>query len=519
MKYIAKVFFLFLAVLFGLLLPGCGQERADGGKEIILAAGRDLVQGPKDPYFSTVILKTWESLVGISDDGHEYPMLAESWEANPDKTEWIFNLRKNITFHDGEPFNAEAVVHNFHRFQHMGYRPSSFYGFLIDRNYPGLIKAEADGPYRVHLYFKKPVPMLIYRMAGWGSAMFSPKCFDEETGNWTDIAKGTGPFRIVEFHPDSYSVIERFDGYHGKKARAERIKIRTIPSPDARYSAMRSGEIDGVLDLGGLTPLMIRELERTGKFENNSFYSTISHYLTINNGRFPFSDERMRKALNLAIDRNKIVKYYFAGFGTPTRSFLNSTNPFAHRVEPVYDPAKAEELAKEVLGNKRCEVKMLLPQYGAARYPYKVICEFIQAELKPLGLDVKITLVDGMEQKKLMGRGDYDMSIGTRGLGNLDPTSLMQEFFSTNGTTNQANHILYSNPKIDSYFEELSHTYEIEDRRVIYDKIGQELLDHPAVVPLLEDHNIAVYTNRLAGYKAAVYGVTLADVHWKEAGE
>lgn len=106
-------------------------------------------------------------------------------------------------------------------------------------------------------------------------------------------------------------------------------------------------------------------------------------------------------------------------------SFLNSTNPFGHVEKPVFDPVKAKELAKEVLGDKRQTVKFLLPQYGMARYPYKTISEFIQAELKPLGLDAEIVMVDGMTSRKMMAKGDYDLSIGTRGLGNLDPTSLL----------------------------------------------------------------------------------------------
>lgn len=78
-------------LLFPLAFAGCGTEKAAGEeKEIVLAAGRDLSPGEKDPYYSTVILKTWESLVGISDDGKVMPMLAESWESNAEKTEWIF---------------------------------------------------------------------------------------------------------------------------------------------------------------------------------------------------------------------------------------------------------------------------------------------------------------------------------------------------------------------------------------------------------------------------------------------
>ena len=512
------VFLLSLLLLcFCGVLQGCKMQERKGEAEIVLAAARDLVPGNKDPYYATTILKVWEPLVGISNDGEAVPVLAESWENNENKTEWIFHLKRNVIFQDGESFDAPAAVENFKRYQNMGYRPSTFYGFLIDRIYPGLEAAEAVGNDSLRLRFKHPVPMLIYRMAGWGSAMFSPKCFNSETGDWTGIAKGTGPFQIVERVPDSYAVLERFDGYHGEKAKAKRIRIRTIPSPDTRYSAMKSGEIQGVLDLGGLAPIMAEELERDGRFSVNSAHSTISHYLTLNGSRFPFQDERMRRAIDLAVDREKIVNHYFRGFAVPTRSFLNSTNPFGHIEKPVYDPVKAKELAREVLGDKRVTVKFLLPQYGMARYPYKVISEFIQAELKPLGLDAKIVMVDSMTSKKLMRSGDYDLSIGTRGLGNLDPTSLLSEYFASDGATNKANHIGYENAVVDDCFERLKTTYDIDERRAIYTEILDQLLLHPpGMIPLMEDENIAVSSNALGGYDAAVYGITLDKVYWKK---
>ena len=519
MKWVCKSIFFILLPCLLFILPGCGNNHLSETKEIVLVAGRDLSPGEKDPYYSTVILKTWESLIGISNDGEIQPQLAVSWEANPDKTEWIFHLRQGVQFQDGVRFDADAVKENLYRVTHMGYKPSSFYGYLVDRIYPGLVRYEADDPYTIHLYFKKPVPMLLYRMAGWGSAMFSPRCFDRETGDFTEIAKGTGPFKIIDRKADDYTLLEPFDGYYGEKAKAKRIRIKVVTSPEARYSALRSGEAQGVLDLGGLTPLMVRELEATGKFSVNAAHSSISHYLSVNGGKFPFNDERMRKAINLAIDRDKIVKYYFAGFGTPTRSFLNSTNPFGRVVEPQYNPSEAKRLSNEVLNGQRVEIKMLLPQYGAERYPYKVICEFIQSELKELGLDMKIVMVDGISARKMMKNGEYDLSIGTRGLGNLDPTSLLQEFFTTNGSTNKASHFMYSNPDIDRDFKKLGSTYEISDRRKIYGDILNELLDHPAIVPLVEDENIAVSSKKIAGYDAAVYGVTLDKVHWVKEGE
>lgn len=92
-----RIFFCYLSLFFLLLFPlafaGCGDAPKTGEeKEIVLAAGRDLSPGEKDPYYSTVILKTWESLVGISDEGKVMPMLAESWEANAEQAIFVLWL-------------------------------------------------------------------------------------------------------------------------------------------------------------------------------------------------------------------------------------------------------------------------------------------------------------------------------------------------------------------------------------------------------------------------------------------
>ena len=313
--------------------------------------------------------------------------------------------------------------------------------------------------------------------------------------------------------------MERFDEYYGEKAKAKRIRVRVITSPEARYSALKSEEIFGVLDLGGVTPIMAEDLMRDGRFQVNSAKSTISHYLSVNGTRYPFNDERMRMALNLVINREQIVRHYFRGYGTPTRNFLNSTNPFSKVYPPEKNLEEAKKLVDEVLQGKRQKIVFLIPQYGAARYPYKVISEFIQAELKVLGLDTEIVLMDGMTARKAMAMGNYDLSIGTRGLGNLDPTSLLYEFFDTKGPTNKASSFGYSNPQIDADFEKLVGTYNIEDRAQIYTDILNQLVEHPAVVPLFEDQNLAVSNKKLSGYDAVVYGITLDKVSWVGEGD
>lgn len=498
---------------------GCGNAGSCQQKQIVLVAARDLAQGPKETYFCSSTLKVWEPLIGLASDGKIIPKLAESWEPLNEGKEWILHLRRNVRFHDGEPFNAKAVLDNFKRYQNMGLRATSYYYFTMNRIYPHFENIKMDDEYTVHLYFSQPDPLLPYRMVEWGSAMYSPKCFNTETGDFNEKIAGTGPFEIAEHKADEYVVLRRNDNYYGEKAKVDSIKIRVMPAMDTRYSALRSGEVLGVLDLGGISPLMAKELLKTGDFYVSEQKSTISHYISVNGNRYPFNDERMKKAISLAIDREKINHYYFNDYGKPTVNFLNSTTPFSSSYPVIYDKNKAIELAHEVLGDKRVKVKFLLTRSGIERYPYKVIAEFLQAELRPLGIDMDIQMADDMTASVMKQKGDYDMSISIRGLDNLDPSRLLYEFFDSQGSTNIRNSFGYSNCKVDAIFERLKDTDTIEEKDTLFRALQEELINHPGVIPLLEGRNVIVSSRLLRGYEATIYGVSIENIQWNEEGE
>ena len=516
-RYMAACFCLIIGLFYF-----CSHEEIkniDREPVIVLGAARDLAAGPKETYFTSSTLKVWEPLIGLSKDGRIEPKLAISWENRNDSKEWIFHLRKDVIFHDGVPFNAKAVLANFERYQNMGLRATSYYYFTMDRIYPNFEKIEADDEYTVHLYFKNPVPLLPYRMVEWGSAMYSPKSFNAQTGDFEENIAGTGPFRLIERKADEYVLLERNDTYYGEKAKTRRIKIRVIPSMDARYSALRSGEIMGVLDLGGISPLMARELERAGRFSISEQKSTISHYISFNGTHFPFNDSRMKKALNLAIDREKIVHYYFNDYGTSTINFLNSLTPFSKIYPVLYDKKQAEQLANDVIKGERVKVKFLLTRSSLERYPYKVIAEFLQADLSSLGLDIEIQLADDMAASIMKQNGDYDMTIGIRGLDNLDPYRILYDFFDSKGTSNIRNNWGYKNDQIDTLFSELHRATTFEEEKDIYQKIQDILIQDPAIVPLLEGKNIVVSSKKLKGYDASIYGASLESIQWAQKGE
>ncbi|MEG1537373.1 MAG: ABC transporter substrate-binding protein [Clostridiales bacterium] len=511
-----KLVALLLTVLMTLgVLVGCSSKTAvDPDSEVILAGARDLAPGEKDAYYTSSILKIWEPLVGVNDAGEPIPVLAKEWMHSDDYKVWTFKLVENVKFHDGTTFNADVVVKNFDRYTSMKTKSSPFYTFDVSKIYPNLEKVEAGGENEVKLSFTEPFSTLIYSMTNFGSAMFSPECFDKTTGDFTGIVQGTGPFKLMAHEKDQYAVLQRNEEYYGEKAGAKNIRVKVIPSAETRYSALKSEEIMGVLDLGSLTPALTNELLKDEKYAVSTADSTINHYIHTNGTKAPFNDPKMKKALSLLIDREKIVNDFFYGYATPTVNFLNQVSPFYKEEKQDVDVEQAKKLANEVLQGQTAEVSFIIPQYGIDRYPYKEIVEYLQSELKQIGLNASITILDGAAYKAAQKAGNYDLAIGTQGLPNFEPAMLFKNYMGSNGSTNKAYCLGYNNEKVDALLKTLDVTQDMAERGKIYDALQDIAVSDPATTPIFGDVNLGVYNKKLDHYNAAIYGITLDQVKW-----
>ncbi len=491
------------------------QTTAPRPKEIVLAAPRDLAPGPKDPYYTNPILYVWEPLVINGENGEPAPQLATSWSLSEDAKTWTLKLREGVRFHDGEPFNADAVIANFDRYRKISPKASPFTTFSIDQTFPGLTKVEKVETHTIRLVFSQPQPMLIYAMVGFGSPIYSPKNF-EANGDFKGFPQGTGPFKLVEHRPDVSLLLQRNDDYHGAKAGAEFVRVRTIPAPDTRLSAMKAGEILGVMDLGAIPPEQANELAKDNRFALSWEKSTISHYLHPNGKSGIFKDVRLRQAVSMAIDREAIVKGLYRGYPSPTVNILNFTSPFMKTIAIPHDPKRAAALASEALAGKRAKILMIVPSYGIDRYPYKAQAELIQATLIPLGLDAEIRILDAAAYRKAQTEGEYDLALATQGLPNSDPFTLLNNYLATKGSSNALYSFGYSNPRVDQLLQEASVAVDIKQRRKAYEELQDLALQDMPTIPLFNDTSLIAYNKQITGYRATVYGTTLPEVRWAQ---
>lgn len=525
MKIINKILSTLLIVMLAVGIVGCSsnknevvtniKEVSEGvSEEIVIAGTRNIAPGEKDAYYCSSILMVWEPLLTKAEDGSPVPKLAESYSANKDYTVWTFKLNKDVTFHDGEVFNADAVIANFNRMK-LGKKPSSFYSMDINNIYPGLLEVNKTDDYTVELVFEKSLPTLDFAMTDFGSAMFSPKNFDAE-GNFNGLPNGTGPFKLKENVLDEYTVIERNEEYYGEKALAKTIKIKVIPDPDTRFSALKSGEVMGVIDLGAIQPVMAKELIKDDNFDISYKPNTITHYILLNGNKFPFDDVKMRQAVSLLIDRKLILDSFYGGLGYPTVNVLNQSTPFYKEFEIEHDVEKAKSLAKEVLGDKRVSVELILKSGELSRYPNKEEAELLQSQLSEIGIDANITILDSAAWSEATKAGNYDMSLKIKGLSSSEPKSLFNSMMKTDSGLNKVWSFGYSNKEVDELIANVSGELDMEKRKEMYNRLQEISVEELPAIPYFNDVNLIAYNKKIEGYEALNYGVSLDKTKWAE---
>ena len=253
---------------------------------------------------SQVGVSLFDSLVGRDGEGKIVGELAESWRALDDKT-WQLKLRRGVVFHNGEPFNAEAVRFTFQRVLNPEQKsPNRATISEVER-------VDVVDDLTVNLVLKSAYAPFLARLIDF--PMVPPK-YTAEKGNSGLALRpvGTGPFRFAALVKDDHMVVEAFDRHWRGPPRVRRVIYKPIPEPFTRAAALRNGEVDLITTV---PPNLAAELEKAPGIRVQRVPSTWQIYLGLNAFRKPLSDARVRQALNYATDVDAIIKNVMDGNG------------------------------------------------------------------------------------------------------------------------------------------------------------------------------------------------------------
>jgi len=482
-------------------------------QEIVIGIGED-IKGLPPVYgcpWGAPLRPIYETLVVEDADLKIQPLLAESWEVSEGGKVWTFHLRRGIKFHDGTPFNASAVKFSFE------YKPAAY------RALPHYMKSiDAIDEYTVKFVLNKPYAPLLRDVSS--APIMSPTAVDENGEFKSPI--GTGPFKLDEWVKGQKIVLAKNENYWRGSPKLEKVIFKIIPDASARAMALETGEIDLTGHRAGRGALYVSDIQRLREEPEikivEGYTQPCVNWIQFNTEKEPFSDLRVRKAIYYGIDTQKMVTSVLGDTAVPLLKGPLSMPSTEHLLNLnltwyPYNPEKAKELLAEAgwkdtdgdgirdRNGEQLKVTFVLSAFSPE---LPKIAEIVQAQLKEIGMDVKLQIVEYGAQQMMFEKGQYDMMMQMGVCGHGDPSLWFNYFFHSKRGVRCA----YKNEQLTTLIDRLYTTVNPEDRLKVFYEIQEIMEEDVPGVFLYTDANIVAMNKRVKNYEmfGGIHGAYLS---------
>lgn len=454
----------------------------------------------------------FEGLVGFNEKMEMQPMLAEKWEASADATTFTFFLRKGVKFHDGTPFNAEAVKYNFDRVTNPDNKLKRYGLYRI------IAKTEVVDEYTVKFTTSEPFGAMLATFAHPAGGIVSPAAAKQgaDAPAFGKKPVGTGPYKFVEWVPGDHLTVEKFADYWNpaQGAKVDRFVIKPVPEAGTRISMLQAGDAQFINTVPYAQVKLIKDSKEVSVAENEAIYT---YWVAMNTQKPPFNDKRVRQALNYAVDKQAIIDAVLAGYGKPADS------PLAPRVWGYksvktypYDVKKAKELLAEA-GVTSAKTTMWISDNTES----KQVAVALQGQLKEVGFDVEVVSMEAAtlsaerfkkfeENKSMMNYAGWSPSTGDADWG-LRPLLAREAWPPT-----LFNLAFWDNPDFDAQIKAALQTADPEKRKTAYAKAQEIVMEEAPWIFLWVNQVLGGISNKCGGMVIQPDGIAyLRTGHYK----
>lgn len=449
--------------------PGSGSSADGGGERIslsMLLPPRSGLSPFSDDAFKLSRWSTAETLVRLDADGVAEPMLATSWEQTAPRT-WTFDLRPDVTFHDGTVMDADAVA---------GALAAATRAELVPRVLDGVeLSVEVVDDDTVEVATAVPDPLLPQRLSSPQLSILAPRAYE---GAVVDpVGTGSGPFELVAVEGGSAATLDRYDGYWGEPAEAAGIDVTFVPDGTARAAALRTGESDVVeaIPVGQAASVDDDLLHEVPMPRTNTLY--------LNNDRGPFADPAVRAAARAAIDRARLVADVYEGRADVAEGLLGPALPWA---APLRESADYLAALGEPTAPARVDgVEITLGTF-TDRAELPEVAVLLEQALEDSGFVVTqdVREYQFIEADALDGAFDAFILSRATVLDTGDPVAYLQSDFGCEGSFNIAQ---VCDPAIDRAISAAAAAEAGEERQALTMDTEATILSSDVVVPLLHE--------------------------------
>ena len=460
--------------------------------DVIYCDGFDIVtldpSDSNDSYSGEAFVMIYDTLVRLDEVGQPIPWLAESWDI-PDTTTYVFKLHKGVKFHNGDEMKASDVVFSLERAQK---NPKS--KTTLER----VTKIEAVDDYTVKLTTDVPFAPMLLNLAHTQTSILSEKVVTEAEANggrYFENPIGTGVMKFVEYRPNNFLKVERFDDYWQGATRTTSVIRRVIPEESSRTIALENGEVDYI---NSLPSIDIKRVTENPKLKTVEMVSSNIAYLGVNTLVKPFDDVRIRQALHYAANKQSVVDVLYEGYGVPCTSILPSIMVGFDDTLNLFpfDLDKAKALMTEAGYANGFDMEIVVSSDIRSR-----AAQLLQQDYAKIGINIDINLMEfGAMLDYLGGKTHQAWIMSWSGATNHDMTFTNNFHSEKVGPT--GNRMWYQNPEVDAMIEAARTELDWEKREPIYKQLQKKLMEESCWIPLLQQTYVA-------GMNAGVDGVVM----------
>jgi peptide/nickel transport system substrate-binding protein len=499
-------FMLFISLIG--LLAACASEpdeepaeegsegENNGGGSLIVAVGADATY--LDPHMGTDIPsanvyhnRIFETLV-IQDENMEFqPGLATEWERVDDLT-WEFTLRDDVEFHDGEPFNAEAVKANLERVTDEDFASPRADLFNM------ITEVEIVDEFHIKLTTEYPFSPLLANFAHYSGGIISPAAIEADRSGevlLNDNPIGTGPFSFNSWEPGDEIVLERNDSYWNEPPNVDTVTFNVVAEGLTRISMVETGNAHIA------EPINTNDITQVEESDNMYLYRSEGlgvDYIGFNTQKEPFDDKLVRQAISHALDTETMIDHVYNGVGIyadgPIGPAVIGHNPDMQGLE--YDVEKAKELLAEAGYPDGFETTIWTNDDQARRDA----AEVAQYQLSEVGIDASIEVLEWGAYLEGTSTGEHDMFI--LGWSNMTGDGDYNQYYLYHSDSVGApgNRSFYENEEVDELIDEARRENNPDKRVDLYHQV-QEIEKEDAPLALLRHTEyIAAVHNSIDGF-------------------
>lgn len=427
-------------------------------RQLVIVSGTDAVlldaHYITDSPSATVVEHIVETLLELTPDGDIVPKLAESYEVSPDGRVWTLYLRRGIAFHDGTPFNAEAVKYNIERI--IDPDNAVTFAFLLN----AVREVRVVDEYTVELVTDEPFAPIVNHLTHSATGIQSPTAIERYGDDYGQNPVGTGPFVFKEWVAGDHITLARNPDYWGDPAEVEEVVFRVVPEDGPRMLMVQTGEAHVAVRV---PPEMADVLDRDPNItvvrtpSVRVIYVALNTYQKADGPENPFADPRVRRAVNYAVDNEAINQFILGGVG---RALDAPIAPGVFGYQPIhkyeYNPERARQLLAEAGYPNGFRTKLYTPN---GRYLKDIeVAEAIQAQLAEVGIIADIVTMEWAAYLQTTELPPEEnpapmMLIGWGTVTGDADYGLYPLFHSSQWVPTGSNRSFYSNPSVDELLE------------------------------------------------------------------